>query len=79
MNLKVLFGGGGCARGMWKFLGQGLNLHHSSNPGHCGDNPGSLPSCATGELQFLYSETPSPEQLLLMSVSVLGDNIVFLL
>jgi len=22
----------GCAGGMWKFLGQGLNPHHSGNP-----------------------------------------------
>ena len=27
-----------CTCGVWKFLGQGLNLHHSSDPGHCSDN-----------------------------------------
>ena len=37
-------------QGMWKFLGQGLNLHHSSDPGRCSDNVRSLTFCATGEL-----------------------------
>ena len=32
----------GHAYGMWKLLGQGLNLHHSSNLGHCSDNTRSL-------------------------------------
>ena len=32
----------GCARGMEKFLGQGPNLQHSSNPNHCSDNAESL-------------------------------------
>ena len=27
--------------GMWKFLGQGSNLHHSSDSSHCNDNPRS--------------------------------------
>ena len=34
---------------MQKFLGQGLNLHHSSNPSHCNDNAGSLTCCVTRE------------------------------
>ena len=29
---------GGCARSMQKFLGQGLNLHHSSDLSHSRDN-----------------------------------------
>ena len=33
--LKIFFGH---ACGMWKFLGQEMNLHHSSDPGHCSDN-----------------------------------------
>ena len=31
---------------MWQFLGQGLNLHHSSDLSHCSDNAGSLACCA---------------------------------
>ena len=27
----------GCAYGMWKFLGQGSNLHHSSDPNNSSD------------------------------------------
>ena len=27
---------------MWKFLGQGLDLYHSSDPSHSIDNAGSL-------------------------------------
>ena len=37
-----------CACGMWKFLDQGLNPHHSSSPSCCSDNAGSLVHCATG-------------------------------
>ena len=40
----------GHAHGIWKFPGQGSNLHHSSDWGHCSDNAGSLNCCATGEL-----------------------------
>ena len=32
----------GSAHGMWKFPGQGSNLHHSSNLSRCSDNPRSL-------------------------------------
>ena len=35
---------------MWKFLVQGLNLHHSSNPGCCSDNTGFLTLYITREL-----------------------------
>ena len=31
-----------CTHNMWKFLGQGLNPHHSRNPSYCSDNAGSL-------------------------------------
>ena len=27
----------GCAHGMWKFLGQGSHLHHSSDLNYCSD------------------------------------------
>ena len=37
----------GCVCGMWKFLGQELNLSHGSNPNHCSDNTRSLTLCAT--------------------------------
>ena len=36
----------GCPHGMWNFLGQGSNPHHSSNPSHSSGNAG-----ATRELQ----------------------------
>ena len=36
----------GCTCGMWKFPGQGSNLHHSSHPNRCSDNNGSLTYCA---------------------------------
>ena len=32
----------GQTHGMWKFLGQGLKLSHSSNPSHSSDNAESL-------------------------------------
>ena len=41
----------GCICGMWKFLGQGLNLCHTNNPSHCSNSAGSLACSATGELQ----------------------------
>ena len=37
----------GCAHGMWKFLGQGENPYHSSDPSHCNDNASSLTSYTT--------------------------------
>ena len=40
-NSKISFSFGH-AQGMQKFLGQGLNLCHSSNPSHSSDNAGSL-------------------------------------
>ena len=39
---------------IWKFPGQGLNLHHSSNPGHCSDDAASLTCCATGNSFFIF-------------------------
>ena len=32
----------GCTCGIHKLPGQGLSLHHSSDPSHCSDNAGSL-------------------------------------
>ena len=32
----------------WEFLGQGSNLHHSSDPSHCSDNTASLIHCTHG-------------------------------
>ena len=40
----------GCTHGMQNFPGQGLNPSHSSDPGHCSDNTGSLTHCATRKL-----------------------------
>ena len=41
----------GHIHGMWKFLGQGLNLCHSSDLNPCSDNAG-LTCCTTRELQL---------------------------
>ena len=38
------------AHGIWKFLGQRWNLHHSNDPSCCSDNAGSLTHCAMREL-----------------------------
>ena len=38
--------------GMWKFLGQGLNLHHSSDLSHCSGHTRSLTHWAMRELWF---------------------------
>ena len=65
----------GCFCGMWKFLGQALNVCHSSDPGHCCDNAGSFTHCATRELllvpllnlsapQFSDGRTEKPSSLL---------------
>ena len=45
------WGGGGCDHGMWKFLGQGLNLCHSRDLSYYSDNARSLTYCTTKELQ----------------------------
>ena len=45
---KKLFIFFGCAYGMWKFQGQGMNPHHSSNPSHCSDKASSLTLCHKG-------------------------------
>ena len=39
-SLALLFFG--CAQGIWKFMGQGSNPNHSSNPSHCSRTTGSL-------------------------------------
>ena len=41
-----------CTCGMWKFFGQESNLHCSSDPSHCSDNPRSLTHCTTREFLF---------------------------
>ena len=46
----------GCAWGMWKFWGQGSNLHHSSNQSHS-DNASSFSHRATRELRLCFSFT----------------------
>ena len=43
----------GDTHGMWKFLGQGLNLYPSSDPSCCSDSAGSLTHCVKGELPIL--------------------------
>lgn len=44
----------GCIQGMWKLLGQGSNLSHSSNPSHSGDNAGSLTPRPPGNWQGYF-------------------------
>ena len=39
---------------MWKFPGQRLNQHQSSDLSCCNDNTGSLTRCAIRELQIRY-------------------------
>ena len=43
------------AHSMWKFLGQGSNPHHSSNPSRCNDNARSLTHCTKREFPFYHS------------------------
>ena len=54
LEITFLFVCFGWACGMQKFLGQGSNQHHSSDPGHCSDNAKSLTCCATKELQLYF-------------------------
>lgn len=51
------------ACGMWKFLGQSSNPHHSNYPSHCSDNARSLTCCATRERPHPDSDQhiPQPE------------------
>ena len=44
----------GCAQGMQKFLGQGLNPCHSSDPSYNSDNAKSFSHGATRELHFVF-------------------------
>ena len=44
----------GCAHGMWKFLRQGWNLHHSCNQSQSCDNTRSLTHCAARELPSVF-------------------------
>ena len=44
------FLGGDCACVRWKFLGQGVNLYHTSNQSRSSDNARSLTFSATKEL-----------------------------
>ena len=48
-----------CTHGMWKFPGQGLNPCHSSDPGHCSDNAGTLTHWATKEFLNTYFKNSS--------------------
>ena len=52
----------GCACGMHKFLGQGLNLCHSSDLSHCSNSAGSLTHWTTRELPEYYSSMVSDSQ-----------------
>ena len=58
MNKITFWGGAGCACGMWKFLGQGLNHSHSSDQGHSSDTTSFLTQGVIRELlkscNFIY-------------------------
>ena len=51
LHLNFFFKIFGHDLGIWKFLGQRSNPHHSSDPTHSSDNARSLASCASRELQ----------------------------
>ena len=44
----------GYIHSLWKFPGQGLSLHHNSDPSCCSDNDGSLARCTTRELLCMF-------------------------
>jgi len=50
----------GHAWDIWKFLGQGLNLCHSSDQGHSSDNAGSLTTRILGNYSLIYFCPASP-------------------
>ena len=55
----------GCSHGMWRFLGQGSNLGHSSSPDPCSDNARSLTHRATRKLLafFFFFLGPHPQHM----------------
>ena len=60
---------------MWKFLGQGSNLCHSSNLSCCSDNARSLTHCTTRELPkgtFSLIASSLPDQLWIWNLINLG-------
>ena len=44
----------GHTHSMWKFLAQGSNLSHSSNPSCCSGNAGSLTCCVPQENTYIF-------------------------
>ena len=55
-----------CFCSMWKFLGQGLNPHQRSDPGHCSDTAWSLTQCTTRELWKHGLDKLAPPPLLMI-------------
>ena len=56
---------------MWKFPGQGSNLHHRSDPSHSSDNTRSLTHQATRELISTFSN-PGTQDIQFCAPSALG-------
>ena len=71
----------GCTCGIWKFLGQGSNLCHSSDQSCCSDNTRSLTCCAIRELPKSFKFWCNPIYLfflwLFMFLSHLGNLCLF--
>ena len=65
----------GCAHNTWKFLGQGLNLCHSSDPSHSSDNVKSFNLQATRELQSMTLKLTSHTYSSLIAANL--DNLQF--
>ena len=63
--------------GMWKPLGQGSNLHHSSDPSHFSDNSGSLTRCAIELLIFFFNHPFYCKTILvILSFSVMNNHLI---
>ena len=52
IRCEVIWGRGGCTHGIWKFLGKGLNLCHSSDTSCYSDNARSLSLLCHKELHY---------------------------
>ena len=65
----------GHTHSMWKFLGQGSNLHHSRDPSHCSNNTVSWTCWATenSPTDFLKAELDESESKLQDSLKVFNN------
>ena len=56
---------------MWKFPGQELNPHHSSNQSRCSDNTRSLTLCAQGNFYLFLLKQIEPDVAKVLSQPIL--------